>query len=325
MCTSLENPSTHTHILNRFSKIVIPQIGGDIEDVDGHACVVCPAHRYKIDMSTGHQIDTDLCGKSCSSAKQKQRLYKVHLDDEFIWVDLPSPTPTTTTTTTTTSLPSDYYNQVTETSSPVSMNNSSSTSSSSIKARGLAATAPSQNYGLLGAAAVAPPPPSFAAPLQPYAGVNGWPVVVPSQGASSSPQMATQTAATSAPQLFFSQHQQQQAVEQQQQHQHQQQPTSLMNFFPSKAKPDPPHVARRKAATAAILNRGYRPPTADNTPMQSPVKPQQPKFVAPVAGMNGSMSGGATRQATLFESWGSRQPAATAVIGGGGADSMDMS
>lgn len=61
-------------------------VGGDIEDFgDGKMCVVCPAHKYKIDVKSGHQVDSDLCGTCRVSPDQKQRTYKVHLDSDFIW------------------------------------------------------------------------------------------------------------------------------------------------------------------------------------------------------------------------------------------------
>ena len=267
------------------------QVGGDIEDIDGHACVVCPAHRYRIDMATGHKIDKDLCGNSCSSEDQKQRLYPVNTDGEFIWANFP--------TGPTAPLPSDYYNQVQQIQP---------TAADFEKSRGLAGA--QQSYGLFGAA-----PPNGAAPspapLQPYAGINGWPVVA-------APSSGDAMQSTNEPQLMLSQLSQQgnavplsppQTA----------QPPSLMNFYQS-SRPDPPHVARRKAATAAILNRAYRPPTADNTPMQSPEKFVPPPSSFPTAGAapGAPASAGVVRQATLFESWARHPVAATA-----GVDNMD--
>jgi len=57
--------------------------------------------------------------------------------------------------------------------------------------------------------------------------------------------------------------------------------------YPS-ARVDPPHIARRKAATAAILAQSYRPPTSQVAPQSTP-------------------STAAPRQKTLFESWGVQQ------------------
>jgi nitrite reductase/ring-hydroxylating ferredoxin subunit len=277
-----------------------PLIGGDIEDLDGHACVVCPAHRYRIDLATGHKVDTDLCGKTCSSEDQKQRLYSVHCDEEFIWVDLP----TDQNHNTLAPLPSDYYNQVAQ-QQPVFPQ---------YQQQGLKEVPPQGNYGLFGAASDAPPPPS---PLQPYAGVTAWPVIPPSMGTPSK-------MAADDPQLMLSQQSMQTSPSPAP-------PQNMMNYFPS-AKPDPPHVARRKAATAAILARAYRPPTADNTPMQSPEKPVQqqqqrqqeaqpqqnmaPVVPAPIAPVPATSSGAGVRQATLFEAW-ARHPVSA------GVESMD--
>lgn len=249
--------------------------------------MVCPAHRYRIDIATGHKVDTDLCGKSCSSKDQKQRLYPVHTDGEFIWADFP--------TEPTAPLPSDYYNQIQQQQpAPADLQ----------KARGLGAP---QSYGLFGAAPSSGAPP----PLQPYAGVTGWPVVAPPAPSGDAMETADE------PQLMLSQ----QSNVATQSPPPAAQPQSLMNFYQS-TRPDPPHVARRKAATAAILNRAYRPPTADNTPMQSPEKMAPPPSVFPTgaaaaaAGGSGSGTAGGVRQATLFESWARRPMAA-------GGDSMD--
>jgi len=276
-----------------------PLIGGDIEDLDGHECVVCPAHRYRIDISTGHKVDTDLCGKTCSSEDQKQRLYSVHCDEEFIWVDLP----TDQNHNNLAPLPSDYYNQVAQ-QQPVFPQQTQ---------RGIKEMTPHGNYGLFGAVSDMPPPPS---PLQPYAGVTAWPVVPPSG-------MGTPSKfAADDPQLMLSQQSMQSSPDPPAAP-----PANLMNYFPF-AKPDPPHVARRKRATSAILARSYRPPTANNTPTQSPQKPEvqqqtpQQQVIAPVvpapvarAPVTAS-SNGAVRQATLLEAW-ARRPVST------GVESMD--
>lgn len=275
-----------------------PLIGGDIEDVDGAACVVCPAHRYRIDIATGHKVDRDLCGKSCSSADQKQRLYRVHCDDEFIWVDLPLPNEPLAP------LPSDYYNQVAASSPTAAAAQQAqqpfAPTAPAAAGRGLAGA----GYGLVG-----PPP----APLQPYAGVSAWPVVPPA--ASATPMMdAGQAMPVAEPPLELSQASQ--ASQQVQQGTAPAAPPSnLMGFYPA-ARPDPPHVARRKAATAAILARSYRPPTVDAPMQASPVKPAAPAVV-PVRATSGSASG--ARQATLFESW-SRGPAVGAATGPEGMD-----
>jgi hypothetical protein len=280
-----------------------PLIGGDIEDLDGHACVVCPAHRYRIDIATGHKVDTDLCGKSCSSEDQKQRLYTVHCDEEFIWVDLPADQRQLA------QLPSDYYNQVAQ-QQQQQQQHVFAQQQQGIK--GTSAQGVGTNYGLFGAASDMPPP----SPLQPYAGVTAWPVVPPSSAMGTPSKMAADD-----PQLVLSQQSMQSSPGPAAP------PANMMNYFPS-AKPDPPHVARRKAATAAILARSYRPPTADNTPMQSPQKPvvqqQQPQqqviapvVPAPVAPAPAAPAAGSgVRQATLFEAW-ARRPVSA------GVESMD--
>ena len=67
----------------------MPLVGGDIEDLGEHTCIVCPAHRYRIDMKTGCQVEKNLEGHACASKDQKQRVYNVHCDSEFVWVDIP--------------------------------------------------------------------------------------------------------------------------------------------------------------------------------------------------------------------------------------------
>lgn len=58
---------------------------GDIEDVEGAACIVCPMHRYKINLDTGCKVDRMLCGSVCHTPDQKQRTYATHCDDTHIW------------------------------------------------------------------------------------------------------------------------------------------------------------------------------------------------------------------------------------------------
>jgi nitrite reductase/ring-hydroxylating ferredoxin subunit len=281
-----------------------PLVGGDIEDVDGAACVVCPAHRYRIDISTGRKVDRDLCGKTCSSADQKQRLYRVHCDDEFIWVDLPLPNEPLAP------LPSDYYNQVAA---------ASPTAAGAQQAQQPFGAAPAPaGRGLAGAGS------GLAAPLQPYAGVSQWPVG-PSGVTAAAPMDASRAGPAvpvAEPPLELSQASQ--ASQQAQQGPAPgAPPSSLMSFYPA-ARPDPPHIARRKAATAAILARSYRPPTVDAPMQASPVKLAAPAVAAPappvvpVRATSGSAAG--ARQATLFESW-SRGPAVGATSG---AEGMDM-
>lgn len=63
---------------------------GDIEDVGGNPCVVCPLHRYRISLATGQHMNPcggtcDSMGKQGTSMEQKQRTYAVNCDDTFIW------------------------------------------------------------------------------------------------------------------------------------------------------------------------------------------------------------------------------------------------
>jgi nitrite reductase/ring-hydroxylating ferredoxin subunit len=238
--------------------------GGDIEDVAGHSCIVCPAHRYRIDLATGCKVDTDLEGRACAGAEQKQRVYRVHSDGEFIWVDLPDARGPP--------LASDYYNRAQQQLPPPQQP---------------AAERPgSQNYGLFGAAGAARPGEAagLSSPVQPYSGYSGWPVVPAEEGpiAASPPLVLSQEAPRSPA------------------------PVARINF--PAAKVDPPHIARRKAATAAILAKSYRPPTADSTPTQFLSKPQAP---APAAAQ------GARQQTLLEMSWGARPVAVN-------DDAMDM-
>lgn len=238
--------------------------GGDIEDLDGHSCIVCPAHRYRIDLATGCKVDTDLEGRVCAGAEQKQRVYRVHADGEFLWVDLPDVRGPP--------LASDYYNRAQQQLPP-------SLQQAPAERPG------SQNYGLFGAtpAGASAAAAGISTPVQPYSGYSGWPVIpaVRDQTAASPPLVLSQEAPSSpAPSARIS--------------------------FPA-AKADPPHIARRKAATAAILQKSYRPPTADSAPMQSPAKPQA---AAPVQG---------ARQQTLLEMAWAARPATTS------GDAMDMS
>jgi len=139
----------------------MPLVGGDIEDLGEHSCIVCPAHRYKIDMKTGCKVDTDLDGHVCGGGEQKQRLYNVHCDSEFVWVDIPAHPGK--------ELASDKYNQHHR---DIMMSQNGST----------------RGFGLFGPApgtegAVVPP----GSPLQPYAGSKGWPAGSPAPTTAEEP------------------------------------------------------------------------------------------------------------------------------------------
>jgi nitrite reductase/ring-hydroxylating ferredoxin subunit len=120
-------------------------LDGDIEDLgNGRSCVVCPWHKRKIDLKTGHVMDTDLQGQLCLGASQQQRLYDIHYDDENIFVSIPSHPGKM--------LPSDKWN----------------TQAQQPRGYGL-------QQGQWGTQAQVPP----GSPLQPYAGQRGWPAGSP--------------------------------------------------------------------------------------------------------------------------------------------------
>jgi len=63
-----------------------PLIEGDIEDVGGHSCIVCPWHRYKIDLNNGDGLITSPDGISSKGARQ--RTHHVKVDNGNILVKL---------------------------------------------------------------------------------------------------------------------------------------------------------------------------------------------------------------------------------------------
>jgi hypothetical protein len=215
-------------------------------------------------------IDKDLCGNACVSADQKQRTYTVRSDSEFIWVDIPEARQA--------ALPSDYYNQ----------NQAYAPFHKHLAQEPVQATT---NYGLMGG----PPAAGGPQPLQPYAGVTAWPMV-------QSPAKVTGTL-VDQPTIQFSQEQAMSPQQQQQRQQQQPNPMPRINFLT--ARVESAHVARRKAATAAILARAYKPPVAAPPVQQAPppAAPTGPPVV---------------RQQTLFESW--KVPVAAA-----GGEGMDLS
>ncbi|KAA8495753.1 Rieske domain-containing protein [Porphyridium purpureum] len=78
-----------------------PLTAGNIEDVAGRECVVCPWHSYKLDLSTGEGLYTDLNYKIASKGK-RQRTHDVQQrGDGRIYVRLNLTEPD--------SLPSDEY------------------------------------------------------------------------------------------------------------------------------------------------------------------------------------------------------------------------
>ncbi|XP_051849885.1 Rieske domain-containing protein [Antechinus flavipes] len=70
---------------------------GEIEDIDGKACIVCPWHKYKITLSTGEGLyqsinpkDPSAVPKWCSKGV-KQRIHTVTVKNGHIYVTLSKP------------------------------------------------------------------------------------------------------------------------------------------------------------------------------------------------------------------------------------------
>ncbi|KAI8111795.1 hypothetical protein M9435_004294 [Picochlorum sp. BPE23] len=213
----------------------MPLVGGDIEDLgNGHTCIVCPAHRYKIDMKTGCMMEKNLDGHVCAgkNGEQQQRLYNVHCDSEFVWVDIPAHPGK--------DLPSDVYNE----------NNKEA-----MMHHGMSG---GRGYGLLGPQGALPVPPG--SPLQPYAGQKGYPAgsPLPDVAMDDVMDLSQESVDSTSPQKNAA--------------------PKRLDFGASAVRGPQPSV-RRKAATSAILKRGYKPPSA------------QP------------LSDNGSRQKTLFETW----------------------
>jgi len=66
-----------------------PLEDGDIEDLGGRNCIVCPWHKYKIDLMTGEGMYTDIKGQIVSKGK-RQRNHEVKLINGFIYVKVDS-------------------------------------------------------------------------------------------------------------------------------------------------------------------------------------------------------------------------------------------
>lgn len=73
---------------------------GDIEDLEGRACIVCPWHYYKIDLVTGekyYQSVEWVAGKAVPgvwrSNGQKQRVHQVEPREDGIYVQVVSQGP----------------------------------------------------------------------------------------------------------------------------------------------------------------------------------------------------------------------------------------
>lgn len=267
---------------------------GDIEDIDGHACVVCPLHRYKIDMSTGHKVDTMLDGCVTCSSTQQQRTYRVHADPEFIWIDIPE-------LHTQAPLPSDRYNQV------------------ALPQAAPGGTPGRANYGLFGASS------RQQEGLAPYSGMQRMVPGTPSKaGDEDGPAVLSQEAA-----VQLSQEAPQQAAQPAPQHSFSQ---GFIPFSQSRA--DTASIARRKAATAAIAARSYMPPMAQAPPaparglagpstaaqQAAPKRQQQAAPQRTGSGLARSTSG----QPSLFDFGFTVQARAAAAATAGGPEDMDM-
>lgn len=156
-----------------------------------------------------------------------------------------------------------------------------------------------QNFGLLGVSSSGglPGPASQPAapptPLEPYAGVTNRPMVF-SQGE-----------AGAEGQLQFSQ----EMAASQPSPARQSQPSPAPAQRAGQVRVDPPHIARRKAATAAILAKTYKPPTVSVTATQAGAAHSAQKPPRPA-------------QKTLLDmAWGLQRTASTAASAG---DDMDM-
>lgn len=268
---------------------------GDIEDIDGHACVVCPLHRYKIDMATGHKVDTMLDGCVTCSSSQQQRTYRVHADPEFIWIDIPE-------LHTQAPLPSDRYNQV------------------ALPQAAPGGTPGRANYGLFGASS------RQQEGLAPYSGMQRMVPGTPSKaGDEDGPAVLSQEAA-----VQLSQEAPQQPAQPASQHSFSQ---GFIPFSQSRA--DTASIARRKAATAAIAARSYMPPMAQGPPaparglagpstaaqQAAPKRQQQAAPQRTGSGLARSTSG----QPSLFDFGFTVQARAAAAATAGGPEDMDMS
>eukprot|EP00183_Erythrolobus_madagascarensis_P000416 CAMPEP_0185848390 /NCGR_PEP_ID=MMETSP1354-20130828/3290_1 /TAXON_ID=708628 /ORGANISM="Erythrolobus madagascarensis, Strain CCMP3276" /LENGTH=199 /DNA_ID=CAMNT_0028548781 /DNA_START=81 /DNA_END=680 /DNA_ORIENTATION=- len=65
-----------------------PLTAGNIEDIGSRECIVCPWHRYKIDMASGEGLYQDIGGKMCSKGKRQRTHAVEQRSDGSIWVQL---------------------------------------------------------------------------------------------------------------------------------------------------------------------------------------------------------------------------------------------
>jgi hypothetical protein len=202
-------------------------------------------------------------------------------------------------------LPSDTYNQVAAQPLPQ-------------------AQAPRVNYGLLGSSSAGGGSRAPAAePLAPYAGVQQRGLIPGTPSRDQGEEQALQLSQEAAIQLS-------QEAAQQQQQVMQQQPLAQAHIPFAQSRIDTARIARRKAATAAIAARAYKPPTA---PPQAPAArgrfgsagtgaPQQQQAAS--SGLARQISGG--QQSLLnfgftVQQQQAQQPPAVST----GPDDMDMS
>ncbi|KAM6991109.1 Rieske domain-containing protein [Passerculus sandwichensis] len=72
-----------------------PLCFGEIEDIDGQACIVCPWHKFKIALETGEGLYKGINPQEPSPTPKwqskgvKQRIYKVTIDSGNVYVSPP--------------------------------------------------------------------------------------------------------------------------------------------------------------------------------------------------------------------------------------------
>jgi nitrite reductase/ring-hydroxylating ferredoxin subunit len=62
---------------------------GDIEDMqDGSACIKCPWHNFRFDLTSGCRLEKGLCPGEVLRSEPQQRVHPVYNDGDYIWVHL---------------------------------------------------------------------------------------------------------------------------------------------------------------------------------------------------------------------------------------------
>ena len=70
-----------------------PLLTGDIEDIEGHSCIICPWHRYIIELSTGDgfyygiNIEDKSRTLKRKAPDQRQRVHHVRVVDRSVLCD----------------------------------------------------------------------------------------------------------------------------------------------------------------------------------------------------------------------------------------------